>query len=199
MALNLEKQLRFYGAYHQNPVNVGIHEVCVPILMGTFWLLSSNAPDLFQLPEPLSITYLPANPGTLFALGWTFFYILLEPVAGTLYAPLLIGMAALANYLRMTYGMTANYAALGIHVLSWIVQFIGHGVFEGRAPALFTSLYQSLVLAGLFVWMEILFTFGYRPELQKRLHKMISEDRAKLDQGKGKAPRPVTRSQGKAE
>ncbi len=32
--------------------------------------------------------------------------------------------------------------ALVIHVFGWILQFIGHGVFEGRAPALLDSLDQ---------------------------------------------------------
>jgi uncharacterized membrane protein YGL010W len=32
--------------------------------------------------------------------------------------------------------------ALVIHVAAWILQFIGHGVFEGRAPALLDSLDQ---------------------------------------------------------
>ena len=120
------------------------------------------------------------------------FYVLLEPVAGSLIAPGLIGAAAYGNYLRMTYGMTANYCAIGLFVFAWIAQFIGHGVFEGRAPALFKSLYQSLILAGLFVWLEILFSFGYRPELRKRLSALIAEDRAKLDRAEGKTTRPVT-------
>lgn len=33
--------------------------------------------------------------------------------------------------------------ALGVHVFCWVAQFIGHGVFEGRAPALFDSLLQG--------------------------------------------------------
>ena len=151
---------------------------------------SGNLPNIFPIPEFLAVKYLPPNPGTILAFCWSLFYILLEPVAGGIYAPILIGMAALGNYLRMTYGAAANYAALGLHVVSWIVQFVGHGVFEGRAPALFTSLYQSLVLAGLFVWLEILFSLGYRPELQARLSKMIAEDRAKLDKADGK---PITK------
>jgi len=198
MALNLEKQLRFYGAYHQNPINIGIHEVFVPMIMATFWMLSGNLPDVFPVPDLLAIKYLPPNPGTLFMVGWTVFYILLEPMAGALCAPLLVGMAALGNYYRLNYGMTANYVALGLFVFSWIIQFIGHGVFEGRAPALFKSLYQSLVLAGLFVWMEILFSFGYRPELQERLSKLIKEDRINLERAEGKTARPATRTQTKS-
>ena len=32
---------------------------------------------------------------------------------------------------------------LALHVGSWLAQFVGHGVFEGRAPALMTSLVQG--------------------------------------------------------
>merc|ERR1712110_653095 len=52
--------------------------------------------------------------------------------------------------------------ALAIHVVCWILQFIGHGVFEGRAPALIDSWDQAFLTAPLFVLMEILFFFGYR-------------------------------------
>jgi uncharacterized membrane protein YGL010W len=36
----------------------------------------------------------------------------------------------------------------------------GHLVFEKRRPAILESLFQSLVLAPLFVWMELLFACG---------------------------------------
>lgn len=55
---------------------------------------------------------------------------------------------------------------------AWIAQFVGHGKFEGRAPALLDSLFQSLVLAVFFVFMEILFEMGYKPELHKRLQNV---------------------------
>lgn len=55
---------------------------------------------------------------------------------------------------------------------AWIAQFIGHGKFEGRAPALLDSLFQSLVLAVFFVFMEVLFMIGYKPQLHKRLQNV---------------------------
>lgn len=33
--------------------------------------------------------------------------------------------------------------AIALNVASWIAQFIGHGVFEKRAPALFNNLTQG--------------------------------------------------------
>lgn len=103
-------------------------------------------------------------------------YILMEPVAGGLLAPLLLAGTAYSDYLTTTYGVTANYWAAGIFVLSWVAQFIGHGVFEGRAPALLDNLVQAVVLAPFFVWMEVLFSIGYRPELKSRVESAVEKE-----------------------
>ncbi|KAJ5157809.1 uncharacterized protein N7482_008909, partial [Penicillium canariense] len=177
-----------YGAYHNNPVNVAIHITCVPILLFTGIVLACNCPPLLPTPDVLSFQYLPANAGTIGAFIYAIFYVLLEPVAGGLLAPLVIGSAACGNYLLGTYGWEVNYWAGGIHVVSWLAQFVGHGKFEGRAPALLDNLAQALLLAPLFVWMEILFFFGYRPELKARMDKNVETEIAKFrKEKKGKA------------
>jgi 2-hydroxy fatty acid dioxygenase len=112
--------------------------------------------------------------------------VLLEPVAGAMISPFILASAAIGNYLVPRYGMDANYAALGIHVVSWIAQFIGHGKFEGRAPALLDNLVQALFLAPLFVWLEYLFRLGYRPELKSRLDTGVQKEIAKFRAQKGK-------------
>lgn len=53
---------------------------------------------------------------------------------------------------------------------------MGHGAFEGRAPALLDNLVQALFLAPFFVWMEILFFVGYRPELKLRVDKAVEQE-----------------------
>ena len=111
-------------------------------------------------------------------------YILMEPVAGGILAPLLLASTAYSNHLTTTYGSSANYWALGIFLFSWIAQFIGHGVFEGRAPALLDNLVQALFLAPFFVWMEILFSLGYRPELKSRVDSAVEKEVAKYQQSK---------------
>lgn len=95
-------------------------------------------------------------------------------------APLLLSDTAYANHLTSEYGMKANYIAIGVHVISWLVQFVGHGVFEGRAPALLDNLVQALFLAPFFVWLEVLFAFGYRPELKSRLDIAVQKELAKF-------------------
>jgi len=76
--------------------------------------------------------------------------------------------------------MTANKWAIGAHVFCWVAQFVGHGKFEGRAPALLDNLFQAFFLAPLFVWLETLFALGYRPELRARVDKMVQQDIAKF-------------------
>ena len=108
----------------------------------------------------------------------------MEPVAGGILAPLLLAGTAYSNHLTTTYGSSANYWALGIFLVSWIAQFIGHGVFEGRAPALLDNLVQAIFLAPFFVWMEILFSLGYRPELKSRVHSAVEKEVAKYRKSK---------------
>jgi len=179
LSLNLEKQLLFYGAYHHDPVNVGIHIVFVPILLLTGFLFGTNTPAV-PIPLWLEVPNLPINLGTAACFVYSSIYILMEPVAGAMLAPLLFGGTAYANHLTSTYGMKANYIAIAVHVVSWLVQFVGHGVFEGRAPALLDNLVQAIFLAPFFVWLEILFAFGYRPELKSRLDQSVQQEIAKF-------------------
>jgi len=185
MALNLEKQLCFYGKYHHNQVNIAIHTVCVPAILITACTILTNTPTLIPLPSYLTIPNLPLNAGTIFALIYCIFYILLEPIAGSMVVPILLGSTAYGNHLTTNAPSTANTVAIAIHIISWIAQLIGHGVFEGRAPALLDNLVQAIFLAPFFVWMEVLFKFGYRPELQSRVEKEVLKELEKYKNSKG--------------
>ncbi|KAI9813744.1 MAG: Alpha subunit of the F1 sector of mitochondrial F1F0 ATP synthase [Phylliscum demangeonii] len=184
MSLHLEKQLTFYGSYHHNPVNVIIHVICVPLLLMTALLLGTNTPALIPLPDAFQLKQLPPNLGVISALLYASLYILMEPVAGALVAPLILLGTAYANHLTSTYGRTANLWALALHVASWLVQFVGHGVFEGRAPALMDNLVQALFMAPFFVWMEILFFFGYRPALKGRVDVAVQKETERFRRSK---------------
>lgn len=114
-------------------------------------------------------------------MTWGGLYILLEPVAGTALAAICLGAAAAGNYALEHYeAKTVTAYALGVFVVSWILQFIGHGKFEGRAPALLDNLLQAIFLAPLFVWLELLFSLGYRQELQARVEKEVQKEISKF-------------------
>lgn len=124
---------------------------------------------------------LDLNLGTIIALTYAILYLLLEPVAGFILAAFCVGSTAFARHMSLQYPEQTLQVAIGVHVLAWVAQFIGHGAFEGRAPALLDRLLQALFLAPMFVWFELLFVLGYRPELQARVDKQVAADIAKLN------------------
>ncbi|MCJ1308772.1 hypothetical protein MMC25_002426 [Agyrium rufum] len=161
-------------------------------------LQGTNSPDI-PLPKYLQIPDFPLNLGTIAALIYCGLYLLLEPIAGALVTPIILGSTAYANHLLSVDGSTpANYAFIGIHIFGWLAQFIGHGVFEGRAPALLDNLIQAIFLAPFFVWMEVLFALGYRPELKGRLDKEVEKEVAKVKTEKERKKNLKTASDGNA-
>jgi uncharacterized membrane protein YGL010W len=86
------------------------------------------------------------------------------------------GWTAFSNHLVSSGAPHANKIAIAVKAASWIAQFIGHGVFEKRAPALLDNLLQAFVLAPFFVFLEGLFKLGYRPELQKRVNIEVEKE-----------------------
>jgi 2-hydroxy fatty acid dioxygenase len=109
--------------------------------------------------------------------------------AQALYLGVLAAMVYGANaFAAIAY---APWYALAIHVVSWIMQFYGHGVYEKRKPALLDSLHQALTLAPLFVWLELLFSLGYNPAMAKKIDedakKAIAAWRKETTAGKSKA------------
>ena len=65
---------------------------------------------------------------------------------------------------------------LYLHILAWLAQFYGHGVHEGRAPALTTNLLFA-GLAPFFVTFEFLNeAFGYKEDEMKAIRKKIVDD-----------------------
>ncbi|KAK3365295.1 hypothetical protein B0T24DRAFT_537079 [Lasiosphaeria ovina] len=187
MSLHLEKQLTIYGSYHHNHVNKAIHMACVPLILFSGFEIASNCGPFFTLPSWLQIPYLYPNLGTFGALTWGGLYVLLEPVAGTALALICLGAAAGTNFLRMENPTGTTKVAIAVHVASWLLQFVGHGSFEGRAPVLLDNLFQAIFLAPLFVWLEFLFMIGYRPELKKRVDKAVAIEVAKFRARKAKA------------
>ena len=74
---------------------------------------------------------------------------------------------------QTSYGRAARYAGV-IHIFCWYMQLHpGHGVFEGRKPALLDSVLQAFLDAPLFVWYEVAFACGYDPSLKQQLDAAV--------------------------
>lgn len=81
---------------------------------------------------------------------------ILDPVAAIMLAPIWYSIFYASNFIVQNNGV-GNLSAMQIgsaaNAFGWISQFAGHGIFEGRAPALFSNLFQSVVAAPFFVWL----------------------------------------------
>merc|ERR1719429_605984 len=108
----------------------------------------------------------------------------MDPVAGSLAALMVLYLnnwtAGLAAAAAPVQGYPLWQAVAVFHATMWIAQFIGHGVFEGRAPALLDSLDQALITAPLFVLMEVAFFFGYRREFHSRIMDEVRKNIAEF-------------------
>ncbi|XP_057952060.1 2-hydroxy-palmitic acid dioxygenase mpo1 [Malania oleifera] len=167
---DLEKHFAFYGAYHRNPVNVLIHMLFIWPIFFTALILPYFTPCLLNLSQtmtcPCGCTFrLALNFGFFVALIYGLFYICLDKKAGSLAALLCflcwVGASILASRLGFSLAWKVVLAA---QLLCWTGQFIGHYVFEKRAPALLDNLIQAFIMAPFFVLLEALqMFFGYEP------------------------------------
>ncbi|KAJ2506059.1 hypothetical protein GGI11_006789 [Coemansia sp. RSA 2049] len=171
-----------YGEYHANKINVAIHMVFVPtILWCSVGLTTALTPQhLFAYPKPVStaLDWLPGpnplpNASAIYVLGCALFYLALDQVAGLLIAPLLYTILVSSQEYALGGSPGSTKVLLAVFVVAWAAQFVGHGVFERRAPALLDNLMQALVMAPFFVFLEVLFACGYRPDLHRQLRSEI--------------------------
>ncbi|EIW73261.1 hypothetical protein TREMEDRAFT_26399 [Tremella mesenterica DSM 1558] len=174
-------QLAFYQSYHSNKINQLIHFIFIPQILWSGLIILSHVPWPGTIPKVWfdGAAFQPSLALALIAAFQTY-YIVLDPLAGTAYLPVAILFYLSATWLKVVAPAwlpfsshahpTAAPFGWTVFVVAWIAQFIGHGVFEHRAPALTDNLVQALVTAPFFVHMEFLFyVFNYRPEVQKRV------------------------------
>ncbi|OWM75927.1 uncharacterized endoplasmic reticulum membrane protein C16E8.02-like [Punica granatum] len=168
--LDLEKHFAFYGAYHSNPINILIHMLFVWPIVFTALLILYFTPSLFGFP-PVEFSLfgshvaLLLNVGFLLTVIYALFYICLDFKAGSLAALLCVVCWIGSSFVASRLGFSLTWkVVLVAQILCWTGQFIGHGVFEKRAPALLDNLAQAFLMAPFFVLLEALQKFfGYEP------------------------------------
>lgn len=154
--------------------------VFVPLILYTVFIFLSNTGPLLE-QGGLWPKHLPeSNAATLLALLSVPGYIIMQPVAGILAVPVVGVMVVSARYLTLHYGTNANWYGGAVHIVSWIMQFVGHGVYEGRKPALLDNIFQAFYLAPFFVFLEALFSLGWNKELEHKLEKLTAQRRAEV-------------------
>ena len=174
-------ELTFYASYHSHPMNQLVHIVCVPLLLFTVFVFAAYvSPPIKAMPR-LSWPLLGAG-------AWSLHHVRAAPLVGSAVSCLTFAMALVASAVvererraKTRAGNAARYAGV-IHIFCWYMQLHpGHGVFEGRKPALLDSVLQAFLDAPLFVWYEVAFACGYDPALKQELDAAVANRHAAWD------------------
>lgn len=164
---NIEEQMSFYAAYHQDARNKATHFIGVPAI-----ILSLFIPLAWIRFDAGGVTITAAM---IFAAVVVLYYFFLD-------VPLALAMLVVTGVLvwlgqeLAQTGTTQGWIWFGVlFVGGWILQLVGH-VFEGRKPALTDNLFQIFV-APIFLAAEVFFALGYKPELHRRVQQRAQEMR----------------------
>jgi len=106
-------------------------------------------------------------------------YIKIDFVTGFVSALFYGALALYCRQLYFTWGpdqLDTHFRIFLIqHIVSWIAQFVGHGLFEKRKPALMDNLLLTMVAPD-FVIIELMFYLGYKKEMFGKCQKVIDEN-----------------------
>ena len=126
--------------------------------------------------------------------GWSLtcaFYFVCDPVIGFLcYTYGLIAMQILLGLIHLDqkenlFSGQFQYIVIGSHIFAWSTQFVGHGIYEKRAPAVLSNLF-FLFLAPFFEMFEFLNSVtGYREAEKIECLKRVDADIAHYRLSKG--------------
>ena len=166
----LTDQLAQYAAYHRDRRNIATHFIGIPMIVLAVQVLLSR-PVLADVGVPLT----PALLATVLTCAY---YLWLDRPLGALMTLLMAAGLALAWPLAAQGTALWLWSGLGLFVLGWAIQFVGH-LWEGRKPAFVDDL-VGLVIGPLFVVAEAVFALGGR----RALHDAITERAGPLRSGR---------------
>ncbi|WP_144113011.1 DUF962 domain-containing protein [Paraburkholderia sp. BCC1886] len=166
----LTQQLTQYAAYHRDRRNIATHFIGIPmIVLALAVLLSRPAFGIGTLSFALSPAWV------LFAAA-TLYYLVLDVPLGIMMAFVSALCVAIGEWLAAQSTLVWLAAGIGLFVVGWVFQFIGHVAYEHRKPA-FVDDVIGLLIGPLFVLAEALFGFGWRPRLREAIEAQVGETR----------------------
>jgi uncharacterized membrane protein YGL010W len=136
----IDRLFAHYSDDHQHTANQRIHMVCVPAIL---W---SVVAMLWCIP-PMASWFKPGIwSAVAMFVAWMYYYRLSWPI-GLGMIVVFFTMECVCMYIANVYGThTLLWLAIGVFVVAWVGQFIGHSkLFEGRKPSFFTDVVYLLI------------------------------------------------------
>ena len=144
-----------YAGYHRDARNIASHFVGIPLIVLALGVLMARLP------------LAGGGAFTLAGLAWalsTAWYLRRGlPLLGVATAAVNGLLIAAAHPLAAGSAAAWLGWGLGLFVVGWVVQFVGHG-WEGRKPA-FVDDIVGLLVGPMFIVAEALLALGWRPAL----------------------------------
>ena len=164
----LQAQLSQYASYHRDRRNVWTHFIGIPMIVLALTTLLSQL-SLVGLPVTLhgQPGLLHVSAATILVLLASIYYLALDLRYGLAMLLLLILAGAAGEQIMARSGSLWWASGLGLFVVGWIFQFIGH-YFEGRNPA-FVDDMVGLLIGPLFIVAEAGFLLGLRREVESHV------------------------------
>ncbi|MES2310722.1 MAG: Mpo1-like protein [Pseudomonadota bacterium] len=150
----MQDWLDSYSNDHQNPTNRLFHWLCVPPIVWSVIAL------LWTIPVPATLF----RPGTVAVAVMVLAFYWYWKHSHRLAIALLIAFALLGLLTNLLYyrlgAASLCWLAIGVFVVAWIGQFIGHQ-FEGRRPSFLTDL-SYLLIGPAWLMAKLLRGLGFK-------------------------------------
>jgi len=150
----MQDWLDSYSNDHQNPTNRVFHWFCVPPIVWSVIAL------LWTIPVPATLF----RPGTVAVTVMVLAFYWYWKHSHRLAIALLIAFALLGLITNLLYyrlgAASLCWLAIGVFVVAWIGQFIGHQ-FEGRRPSFLTDL-SYLLIGPAWLMAKLLRGLGFK-------------------------------------
>lgn len=131
MSKTLRSHFADYSSHHQTAGNQACHSVGIPVIVFSLLALLQQVPLVVLFGHTVTL-------GEAAVVAATCYYLTLD-------AALALGMLAFSS-LSLYLGRSLPWTvSLGLFVFGWILQFVGHSVYEKRSPAFLKNFVHLLV------------------------------------------------------
>jgi uncharacterized membrane protein YGL010W len=158
------RQLGYYADAHRDRVNSVMHMIGNPILFVAVVLPLSVLP-VSVLGVKISAAPLLTIPALILWMAWDIIIGLAIVVTSI---PLLFAAGAIAIHVSILWVWVI---AVGLFVLGWTLQIVGHQLFEGKRPTLLNNPVQMLI-SPMYIFAKLFVALGLRPDLAAVLQKL---------------------------
>ncbi|MEO7105305.1 MAG: Mpo1-like protein [Rhodoferax sp.] len=157
----LVDQLTKYATYHRDRRNIATHLIGIPMIVVAIAILLSR--------PGVTAGGMLLTPALALTGATVLYYLMLDVRFGLVMSILLVLVLWAGNVLAAQSTGIWLGAGLGLFVVGWIFQLLGH-VYEGKKPAFVDDL-TGLIIGPLFVVAEVGFAMGMRVEIEEQIEQ----------------------------